>query len=144
QDTSAVLAADDLGAASPALLENFDREEAERGSRARGIFDSYLQGRLRDAPGRFTFSWLQVNASDTDVGGHGRLFDVIVVGRPTRERTSPPVSVLEAALFETGRPILIAPPMPPKTLGHDIVIAWNGSTETALTIAHGMAYLARA
>ncbi len=144
QDTSAVLAADDLGAASPALLENFDREEAERGSRARAIFDSYLQGRLQDAPGRFTFSWLQVNASDTDVGAHGRLFDVIVVGRPTRERTSPPVSVLEAALFEAGRPILIAPPKPPRSLGHEVVIAWNGSTETALTIAHGMPYLARA
>src|SRR3546814_16995349 len=66
QDTSAVLAADDLGAASPALLENFDREEAERGRRAREIFESYLQGRLRDAAVRFSSSWLQVNASDTD------------------------------------------------------------------------------
>ncbi|MET4698319.1 nucleotide-binding universal stress UspA family protein [Constrictibacter sp. MBR-5] len=144
QDTSAVLAADDLGAASPALLENFDREEAERGRRAREVFEGYLQGRHRDAGGRFTSSWLQVNASDTDVGGHGRLFDVIVVGRPTRARTSPPVSVLEAALFETGRPILIAPPTPPVGLGKEVVIAWNGSTETALTIAHGMPYLARA
>ena len=143
QDTSAVLAADDLGAASPALLENFDREEAERGRRAREIFEGYLQGRQRDG-GRFTSNWLQVNASDTDVGGHGRLFDVIVVGRPTRARTSPPVSVLEAALFETGRPILIAPPTPPRSLGNEVVIAWNGSTETALTIAHGMPYLARA
>src|SRR3546814_11366214 len=93
---------------------------------------------------RFSSSWLQVNASDTDVGGHGRLFDVIVVGRPTRERTSPPVSVLEAALFETGRPILIAPPQPPPSLGREVVIAWNGSTHTALTRAHGVPYLARA
>ncbi|MFN4087689.1 MAG: universal stress protein [Alphaproteobacteria bacterium] len=144
QDTSAVLAADDLGAASPALLENFDREEAERGRRAREVFESYLQARVRDASFRFTFNWMQVNASDTDVGSHGRLFDIIVVGRPTRERTSPPVSVLEAALFETGRPILIAPPAPPRSFCKEVVIAWNGSTETALTIAHGMPYLARA
>jgi nucleotide-binding universal stress UspA family protein len=54
------------------------------------------------------------------------------------------MSALETALFESGRPILIAPPSPPANLGQNVVIAWNGSTETARTIAMAMPFLARA
>jgi nucleotide-binding universal stress UspA family protein len=54
------------------------------------------------------------------------------------------MTTLEAALFESGRPILIAPPRPPEALGKNIVIAWNGSTETARTIAFAMPFLAQA
>jgi nucleotide-binding universal stress UspA family protein len=51
---------------------------------------------------------------------------------------------LEAALFESGRPILVAPPTPPPTLGETIVIAWNGSTETTRAIAFSAPLLRRA
>lgn len=54
------------------------------------------------------------------------------------------MGTLEAALFESGRPILIAPPTPPSVLGRNVVIAWNASTETARTIALGMPFLLRA
>ena len=144
QDSNAILAADDLGAASPALLENFDREEAERANRARSLFEQFMQERAASGSGRFTSSYVQANASETDIGSHGRLFDLIVVGRPTRSRTSAPMSVLEAALFESGRPLLIVPSVKPAVLGETMVIAWNGSTETARTIADSMPFLLRA
>ena len=51
---------------------------------------------------------------------------------------------LEAALFETGRPILIAPPSAPVTLGESIAIAWNGSTETSRAVAFAMPILQKA
>jgi nucleotide-binding universal stress UspA family protein len=54
------------------------------------------------------------------------------------------MSALETALFESGRPILIAPPATPTALGNHIVIAWNGSTETARTIAMTMPFLEQA
>jgi nucleotide-binding universal stress UspA family protein len=54
------------------------------------------------------------------------------------------MSILEAALFEGGRPILIAPPTAPTKMGENIVIAWNGSTETARTIAFSMPFLLKA
>jgi nucleotide-binding universal stress UspA family protein len=54
------------------------------------------------------------------------------------------MSALEAALFESGRPVLIAPPTPPDKLGDVVVVAWNGSTETARTIALAMPFLAQA
>ena len=38
----------------------------------------------------------------------------------------------------------MAPPIPPRTIGEHIVIAWNASTETARTVAMAMPYLALA
>src|SRR5690606_13250583 len=50
----------------------------------------------------------------------------------------------ETALFDTGRPILVAPPKPPRVMGENVVIAWNGSTETSRTIALGLPFLVKA
>ena len=78
------------------------------------------------------------------LGGLGRAYDLIVVGRPLPGAAVPSMSALEAALFESGRPILIAPPTPPRQLGEVVVVAWNGSTETARTIALAMPFLSQA
>jgi nucleotide-binding universal stress UspA family protein len=48
---------------------------------------------------------------------------------------------LEAALFESGRPVLIAPPAAPSRLGENVLIAWNCSTEQARTTAFAMPLL---
>ena len=48
---------------------------------------------------------------------------------------------LEAALFESGRPVLIAPPEAPKTIGRNVLVSWNGSTEQAHTNAFAMPLL---
>jgi nucleotide-binding universal stress UspA family protein len=82
--------------------------------------------------------------SDNDLGSYGRAFDITVVGRPSGSANHPRLATAEAALFESGRPILIAPPTAPRTLGESIVIAWNASTETARTVSHAMPFLMRA
>jgi nucleotide-binding universal stress UspA family protein len=83
-----------------------------------------------------SFGWMgETLVSDNGIGEYGRIFDIIVVGRPGSGAQQPRRSTLEAALFESGRPVLIAPPVVPKTLGDTVVIAWNGSTDTARTIA---------
>ena len=51
---------------------------------------------------------------------------------------------IEAGLFETGRPILIAPPSPPQTIGENVLVAWNCSTEQAHTTALAMPVLKKA
>ena len=78
------------------------------------------------------------------LGSRGRIFDLVVVGRPLPDAVAPSMAALETALFETGRPLLIAPPTPPERLGENIVVAWNGSTETARTVAFAMPLLTSA
>jgi nucleotide-binding universal stress UspA family protein len=78
------------------------------------------------------------------VGSYGRVFDIIVLARPGEEWQSPAMVTLESALFESGRPVLIAPPSAPRTLATNILIAWNRSTEQARTTAFAMPLLRRA
>jgi nucleotide-binding universal stress UspA family protein len=69
------------------------------------------------------------------------VFDVTVLGRPGESAQSPRLSTFEACLFESGRPILLAPPTPPQKMGENVLIAWNHSTEQARTNAFAMPLL---
>ena len=89
--------------------------------------------------------WHEMEGRESDVvGEYGRLFDLIVIGRTTQDPTARWQATCEGALFESGRPVLLATPRAPKILGGTAVIAWNGSTETARTVALTMPFLAAA
>jgi len=91
------------------------------------------------------FVWRDIVAlDDIALAARARASDIAVFGRVQRDGTGPRMSALETTLFESGRPILIAPPKPSATLGDRVFIAWNGSTETARTIAFAMPILERA
>ena len=82
------------------------------------------------------FGWLATAPEGEGfVGSYGRAFDVTVLSRPDAEATGPLNRVIEAALFESGRPVLLAPPQAPKQIATSIMIHWNGSTEQARTNA---------
>lgn len=83
-----------------------------------------------------TYTWREPPVlGDTAVASAARVFDVTVVGRPTSGSVGPRLSLLETVVFESGRPILIAPPTAPAGLGDTVLIAWNCSTETARAVA---------
>src|SRR5712692_3709189 len=122
--------------------------QIERDSRQR--FESFMAANnVPPAPppfptqrARLSYAWVRPGAEfDTFIGSYGRVFDLIVLGRPGRAPQNPRMAPLEAALFESGRPVLIAPPKPPKELGRNVLVAWNGSTEQARTNAFAMPLL---
>ncbi len=88
-------------------------------------------------------SWREIEGLESQViGDRGRLFDLVVIGRSTKYGDWN--IICEAALFECGRPVLVVPEQAPETIGENIVIYWNCSTENARTIALGMPFLADA
>lgn len=89
-------------------------------------------------------SWSGQMTSDGGVGGAGRVYDLIVLGRPGQGGHDPRQSTFEAALFESGRPVLIAPPRSPTEFGDTVLIAWNRSSETARTVGAAMPLLQQA
>ncbi len=122
-------------------------EDARRQSHA--IFTRFVetQGLTQTSPGAVEpgFGWHpKAPAGDAFLASHSRVFDLVILGRPISGKAVPSMATLEAVLFETGRPILIAPPTPPKVLGDTIVIAWNGASETARTVAFAGPFLRRA
>ena len=94
------------------------QNDADAAKQARSLFEGFMQAhavpRVDAAKPALSCDWLDT-APDGDnfVGSYGRVFDVTVIGRPGDLPQSPRMITLEAALFESGRPILIAPPTPP-------------------------------
>jgi len=74
----------------------------------------------------------------------GRLCDLIVAARPTSGAQAFQGMVLNAALFETGRPVLVAPPVLAETIGRKVAISWNGSAESARAVGCAMDFIAQA
>jgi len=133
---------------SPAYFERHQSYWDEAGTIAKKRFTTFMNshkvtfcgiGETRDGP---TAAWREeIGDRIRIVGSYGRLFDVTVVGRTSLPSTERWMPICEAALFESGRPVIVAPPKPPQTLGRRILLAWNGSTETARTIGLGMQLL---
>ncbi len=90
-------------------------------------------------------SWREGEGVESEiVGDYGRLFNLIVMGRSELGTSVDWKATLEAALFESGRPIILAAAEAPENIGRHAVIAWNGATETARTIAVAMPFLRNA
>ena len=134
-----------IGVPSPITPEN--RLEMARACRER--FEAFMVSRevQRSAAGLsgLSFGWRQDGLmEDAFLGAYGRVFDIAVVGRPDGSNGQTRLSTVESALFDTGRPVLIAPPNRFQTLGETVVIAWNRSTETARAVLGAMPILAKA
>jgi nucleotide-binding universal stress UspA family protein len=122
-------------------------EEIER--HAQVLFESFMRDHAvpHAQPGAAVYShgWIRAGAyDDAFIGSYGRLFDLIVLGRPGPAPQDPRMPPLEAALFESGRPVLIAPAVAPQVIGANVLVAWNGSTEQTRTIASAMPLLREA
>ncbi len=120
-----------------------ERTRREFLDHARDAFTGFKSTRADPANGAaLNWAWAgDTLMSDVGIGEYGRLFDLIVVGRPGSAATEPRRSTLESALFESGRPVLIVPPRTPTTLGECVAISWNGSGETARTTTFAMPIL---
>jgi nucleotide-binding universal stress UspA family protein len=113
---------------------------------ARGIFEAFVRDKqVARAGPSVSSAWFDAAPGGEDfVGSYGRLFDLIVLGRPAKGRQGPRMTTLESALFESGRPVLLAPPAPPQRIGDTILVAWNCSTEQARATALAMPLLRKA
>jgi len=130
-------------------LETYRQDIAEEAKKARQIFETFMQKhdvpRSTETTESLSFGWLDdVSEGESFIGSYGRVFDVIVMNR--RDAKSSPLHdrAIESGLFESGRPILLSPPSPPRQIATNVLIAWNCSTEQARAIALAMPLLQKA
>jgi nucleotide-binding universal stress UspA family protein len=135
---------------SSLAIASVEEADAEIAREARAAFESFMQAHevpraAPRGPAAYSFGWIRTDAEDdVFVGSYGRLFDLTVLGRPGRSAQHPRMAPLEAALFESGHPVLIAPRIAPRILGQNVLVAWNGSTEQARTTAFALPLLREA
>ena len=130
-------------------LETDRLAAARMEQQARQIFESFMQGhnvpRSTTKTEALSFGWLDDAPQGEDfVGSYGRVFDVIVLSRPGANETFVHNRALYSGLFESGRPVLLAPPAPPPQISTNVLIAWNRSTEQARATALAMPLLQKA
>jgi nucleotide-binding universal stress UspA family protein len=131
---------------SLAISGAFDEDTAREAQAAfeKSMLDKSVP-RAGEGSATFSWAWPRTEAvDDAALGSYGRVFDLIVLGRPGRDVENPRMAPLEAGLFESGKPVLIVPKTAPTVIGRNILVAWNGSTEQAHTNTCAMPILARA
>ncbi|MCG8511690.1 MAG: hypothetical protein MI741_20945, partial [Rhodospirillales bacterium] len=121
---------------SAQYLEGHKTYWEERAQKAKNRFTSFMAGHdvpFADLSAEGTSAgWEEKTGGRSRiVGEHGRLFDLIVVTRSQGAGAEDWLVICEAALFDSGRPVLVAPPDGPESIAKRILVAWNGSTETA-------------
>ncbi len=130
------------------IMEVTEREGSERATKSKEFFDEFCaQNALEvsDQPHAGptpTIAWkTEIGREDEVVALLGRLYDLIVIGRSVRDAPLPSPITLEAALLDTGRPIVVAPPEALPGVGNRIAIAWEASPEAGRAIADAMPML---
>src|SRR5690606_30561962 len=86
--------------------------------------------------------WREAAGADEQViTAHGRIADLLVIARADPAGDGPTTTAVEAALFGTGRPVLIVPPAGPADPFGAAVVAWNGSLEAARAVTGALPLL---
>jgi nucleotide-binding universal stress UspA family protein len=74
-----------------------------------------------------------------------RRFDLAIVGQADPEAISVDATIAEAALFESGRPIIMVPYVQKAPLKlNNVMVCWDGSRSATRAIADAMPFLAKA
>lgn len=130
------------------LLDMIAKESDKRRDRAGKLFEqvtsTFSAPRLSasDPKAGFSVNFIeQIGQAAASVPVRGRLADLIVTACFPLEQGGCMPAILEAALSETGRPVLISPPVARETFGKKIAIAWNGSAEAARAVGDAMPFL---
>ncbi len=132
------------------LIELTEQQSVARAAAARALFDETCRsaaiGEGPPAAGKPSARYIeQLAREDEAVVRLGRVCDLIVVARPAASLDPATQSTLNAALFESGHPVLV----PGKGEAVEaapfrrVLIAWSGSTEAARAIAFALPLLTR-
>jgi nucleotide-binding universal stress UspA family protein len=142
--------------ASGVLIEQImtaaERDAGTRSSKARAAFDSWRAASglpVATRPGEgggATVAWREeVGTEEECMARRGRVADLIVVGRPPADDSGASTVLFETALFDSGRPVMVAPPTPsagPPVVESPALIFWTGSAEAARAIGAALPLLA--
>ena len=118
-------------------------EESKRTDALKQIFDSWSRARPAS---KFIAEWADSEGlADQVVGERGRRADFIVLKRPMGHQFDQERRAIHAALFDSGRPVLVAPPeTPPGPFGQRIAVAWRDDGCTMKAVLSGLRCAAKA
>ncbi len=140
---------------SGALIEDMlTATEREGGARAKLLCEMFEQAaeaaevpistaqRGRDEPS--TCFTTVTGREEQVIAFKARLADLTIVPHPQAGEDVSAADALHAVLFDSGRPVLLAPTVPPQSIGKRVAIAWNGTANAASALASVMPFVRQA
>jgi nucleotide-binding universal stress UspA family protein len=122
----------DIASAGTLATVWLETRQAEEQALAQRVEQIEQQLASANVSGDVTSICLEPGRIATEVGIRGRYADVVMLGADLRADSTIGVTVVEAALFESGAPILVAPRgSMPSLSPRRIVLAWNSTYESA-------------
>src|SRR5687767_8924451 len=128
------------------MVEGFRTESLERSAAARRLYET-LSARRAGVPadGKATIAFREEEGREDEIAARlSRLHDLTVLARADRQSTAPSSVTLESILLHSGRPLLVAPSEPARSIGRKVVVAWNGKVQAARALGASLPFLARA
>jgi nucleotide-binding universal stress UspA family protein len=139
------------GAMIEEMMSATEKESGDRASAVRVMFEKFVTqngvpiedpAKEADHP---TASFASITGREEDlVAQQARLADLTIVPHPEAGEDVSSSDALHAVLFDSGRPVLIAPRVSPTSVGTRVAVGWNGSAESAAAVAGAMPWLQRA
>lgn len=132
------------------VMSAAEKGSQERADKAKKTFDDWAAAagaKVGGEPGS-----AGVTASFADLVGPvpgvevaaERVCDAVICGRAPRDVSPDRAALMEVAVMEAGRPVILVPDADIETIGTKILIAWNGSAEAARAVSMAMPLLMRA
>jgi len=132
------------------IMSKADERAKERTARLRGLFEEACAQESvpitasPSAGAGLTAVWQEKLGIEAEVVAKaGRFADLTIMARPMPDHEEAIMS-LNAALMESGRPMLLAPPVPPPSIGRRVAVLWNASPEASRAVAAAMPLLRQA
>jgi nucleotide-binding universal stress UspA family protein len=139
------------GAMIEEMMSATEKESSDRAHAVRSMFERFVTSQnVAVAEARFgldhaTASFAAVTGREEDiVAQQARLADLTVVPHPDAGEDVSSSDALHAVLFDSGRPVMIAPQATPTSVGTRVCLAWNGTAESASSVLAAMPWMQRA
>jgi nucleotide-binding universal stress UspA family protein len=132
------------------VINRMEEEAQQREQKAKQLFENFCsrEGLVvagpSSIPSEGSARWLRENGSESYwLVEYARTADLLIIGRPNDDQRVPS-DMLEAALINSGRPLLIPSSAPISALPDTVVIAWKSTSEAARAVTAAMPFLSLA
>ncbi|HEX3984753.1 MAG TPA: universal stress protein [Acidisoma sp.] len=140
---------------SGAMIEDMmvatEKESAVRAHEVRVLFEQAVNahgvaiGEPRPHAGVATAQFVSVAGREEEiVAQQARLSDLCVIPHPEAGQDVSSSDALHAVLFDSGRPVLLAPAAAPRSIGRRVCVGWNGTAESSAAVQAGIPWMKRA
>jgi nucleotide-binding universal stress UspA family protein len=142
------------GLSGAMIEEMMTATERESGSRALGLRDLFalateehhvMAGEAVVGRNEPSASFSSVTGREDEIIAHqARLSDLTIVPHPQAGEDVASADALHAVLFDSGRPVLMAPPDRPAAIAKRVAVAWNGMSNAAAALGSAMPFIRQA